>query len=323
MNIKRAILSAALLATLQCSEPANAQEYPSRPIRVIVASGPGGVSDILMRAVGEELHKSLKQPIVIENKTGGAFNIAAKACAESSPDGYTICLLPGEPLTYNQFLFKNIGFDPGRAFAPITNLFFITQVMAANSTLDVKNLADLAHLSKQKPGTLSFSAPGLSQALFIEKFKADTGADMVRVPFKGGGDAVSGMLSNTTPILFLGLGNVISFIRAGKATPFVVDGNKRSALVPDTPTLMEAGYRGDITPSYGALFAPAGTPKPVIMKLHSEIVRILNEPTFRSRHMIERGLEPVGNSPEELAAYLIEDRAASERVVKASGLEQQ
>ncbi|MBX9823546.1 MAG: tripartite tricarboxylate transporter substrate binding protein [Xanthobacteraceae bacterium] len=281
------------------------------------------MSDILIRVLGDELQKNLKQPLVIENKVGGAFNIAARQCAEAAPDGHTICLLPGEPLTYNQFLFKNTGFDPDKGFAPITNLFFITQVMAANAALDAKNLDDLARLSKAKPGTLSFTAPGLSQALFIEKFKADKGADLVRVPFKGGGDAINGMLSNATPILFLGLGNVISFIRAGKAIPYVVDGDKRSPLVPDVPTLKELGYHGDITPSYGALFAPAGTPAAIVTKLHDEIAKILNDPSFRDKHMVQRGLEPVVNTPAELQAYLVKDREASGRVVKASGLQQQ
>ena len=133
---------------------ANAQAFPDRPIRVVVGTGAGGVGDIMIRAIGEQLSKSLG-PLVIENKTGGAFNIPAKACAESSPDGYTICLLPGEPVTYNEYLFKNIGFDPRKDFKPITNVFFFTQAFAANVSLAVKSVDQLVAYSKQKPGTLS------------------------------------------------------------------------------------------------------------------------------------------------------------------------
>lgn len=316
--------SAILIAAAACAPTdAKADNYPERAVRIIVASGPGGVSDIFIRSLGDQLQKKLKQPFVIENRTGGAFNIAAKACAEAPPDGYTICLLPGEPLTYNQFLFKNVGFDPAKGFAPITNLFFITQVMAASTSLGAKTLDDLAQLSKAKPGTLSYTAPGLSQALFIEKFKETRGADMIRVPFKGGGDAVNGMLSNTTPVLFLGLGNVISFIRSGQARPYVVDGRRRSPLVPDIPTVQDLGYDGDITPSYAALFAPAGTSHDIVMRIYHEVASIVNEPTFKDKHMVQRGLEPVVNTPPELEAYLHKDREASARVVRASGLQQQ
>jgi tripartite-type tricarboxylate transporter receptor subunit TctC len=301
-----------------------AQDYPTRPIHVIVATSPGGVSDIFVRALGEELHKSLGQPLVIENRPGGAFNVAAKACAGSRPDGYTLCVLSAEPLTYNQFLFKEIGFDPDTSFAPITNLFFITQVLAVSSSLNVKNLPELAALSKAKKGTLSYSAPGVAQALFVENFKKETGADMVRVPFKGGADAIVGLLNGTTPVVFLGLGNLISQIQAGKAIPLVVDSDTRSALIANVPTLKEIAYRGDITRSYFSIVAPAATPQSIILKLHGAITRIIREPAFRDRNLTQRGLEPAINStPAEFSAFIKTDREAAKRVVKASGLEPQ
>lgn len=301
-----------------------AQEYPTRPIRVIVATSPGGVSDIFIRALGEELHRSLGQPLVIENKPGGSFNIAAKVCAESAPDGYTLCVLSGEPLTYNQFLFKKIGFDPDKGFAPITNLFFITQVLAVNSSLNVKSLPELAALSKAKPGTLSYSAPAVAQALFVENFKKETGADIVHVPFRGGGEAIIGLLNGSTPVVFLGLGNLIAQIRGGKAIPLVVDSEKRSALIPEIPTLKEVGYRGDITRSYFGILAPAATPQSIIMKLHGAIARIVREPLFADRNLTQRGLEPaINNTPAEFSSFIKSDRKAAEQIVKASGLEPQ
>jgi tripartite-type tricarboxylate transporter receptor subunit TctC len=316
---------AALAAIAAALTPAAsyAQDYPARPIRVIAASSPGGLSDVFMRAVGEQLQKRIGQPLVIENRAGGAFNIGAKACAEAAPDGYTICILPNEPVTYNLFLVRNIGFDPDKGLHPITNLFFIIQSLAVNSSLNAGSLTDLAALSKAKPGTLSYSSPGYAQALFVEKFKQETGADLVRVPFKGGGDAITGMLTGTTPAVFIGLGNVISHIRAGTVRALLVDSEKRAGLVPETPTISESGYRGDMTRSYFGLFAPAGTPDAIATKLRDEIARIVEEPSFKDRHIVERGLEPVMNSSAEFASYIRQDRAAAERVVKASGLEAQ
>jgi tripartite-type tricarboxylate transporter receptor subunit TctC len=316
-----ATMAACLAGTL--SQPTSAQDYPTRPIRAIAASAAGGISDVFMRTIGEDLHKRLGQPIIVENRPGGAFNIGARACAEAPPDGYTICIMPNEPVTYNHFLFKTLSFDPARSFEPITNLFFITQVLAANAALGVKTLDELAALSKSKPGTLSYSSPALAQALFVEKFNQDKGADLVRVPFRGGGEAVAGMLTGTTPVVFIGVGNLLSHLRAGTAVGLVVDGETRSPLFPEIPTVMEVGYRDDMTRSYFGLFAPAGAPRPVIDRVRGEISRIMGDEAFREKHLVQRGLEPVLNSPEDFAEFLKHDRARAERIVKASGLQPQ
>ncbi len=302
---------------------AGAQDYPTRPIWVIAASSAGGISDVFMRAAGEELHKRLGQPIIIENRPGGAFNIATKACTEAVPDGYTFCLLPNEPVTYNLFLFKNIGFDPDKALAPVANLFFMTQTLAVSSALNVNNMNELASASKARPRTLSYSAPAHALALFIERFKQETGADLVRVPFKGGGDAVNAMLAGTTPVVFIAVGNVIAHIHAGSVRALLVDGDLRSPLVPDTPTLLEHGYQGDVTRSYFGLFAPAGTPNSAIAKLGEAMAAVVSIPAFLDRQLVQRGLEPALGTPAEFAAFLKQDRAAAERVVKAAGLEPQ
>jgi tripartite-type tricarboxylate transporter receptor subunit TctC len=316
------ILHAALMSAALCLTTGSAwtQEYPNKPIRVIVGSSPGGISDVFIRSLGDELHKRLGQPLIIENRSGGSFNIAARACTEAANDGYTICILPNEPVTYNLFLFKNLPFDPNR-IAPVSQLFIMSQVFAVSSALGVKSLPELAALSKARPKTLSYSSPAAAQALFVEKFKEQTGADLVRVPFKGGGDAVTGLLSGTTPAVFIGIANVISHIRAGTVTPLVMDDKERSALAPDVPTLTEIGYRGDLTRSYFGLFAPAGTPAAALDRLHNEITAIAAQPEFRDKTFVQRGLVPVLSRPGEFAEFLKEDRAASERVVRASGLQ--
>ncbi len=303
--------------------PSPAQDYPTKPVRAITALVAGGLSDVFMRVAGDEFQRGLGQPIVVENRPGGAGNIGGRACAEAPPDGYTICILPVETLSYNKFLFKRPGFDPEKDFAPITNLFFVTQVLVVNSALKVKSLEELAALSKAKPGTMSYVAPSVPLALFMDKFKQEHRADMVKVPYRGGGDAVNGILSGSTPVAFLGLANVVSHIRAGTMTALAVDGEKRSPLIPEVPTLRELGYRGDITQVYFGLVAPAATPKPVIAKLHGEFVRIGAIPAFRQRNMLDLGLEPILDTTEAFARYLDEMRPIAARIVRESGLEPQ
>jgi tripartite-type tricarboxylate transporter receptor subunit TctC len=316
------IRSSWVLAALAlcATTPAPAHDYPNRPIRVIVTTSPGGISDVFLRALGDGLYQRLGQPIVVENRAGGNMIIGARACAEAPPDGYTLCVMPGEPLTYNQFQFKNLPYDPDKSFQPITNFFFLTQTLGVSAKLPVKNLAGLAAYSKEKAGTLSYSAPSSSLIVFMEKWKQDTGADLVKVPFKGGGDTINGILSGVTPVGFLGLGNMISHIRAGTISAILSDGDGRSPLIPDTATLGEIGLARDHTRAFFGLLAPAGIPRPLVDKLRNEIVAIANEPAFRSRHLLERALEPVLNTPEEFRQFLIDDRVRAEKIVKASGL---
>jgi tripartite-type tricarboxylate transporter receptor subunit TctC len=306
--------------TLFVAAPALAQDYPARPIRVIVTTSPGGISDIFLRALGEPLHQRLGHPLVIENRAGGNMIIGARACAEAQPDGYTLCVMPGEPLTYNQFLFKSIPYDPDKSFAPITNFFFLTQALGVSKALNVNSLGELAAYSKAKPSTLSYSAPSSSLVVFMENWKLATGADLVKVPFKGGGDTVTGIISGTTPVGFLGLGNLLSYIHAGTITPILSDGEKRAPLIPDVLSLGEIGLARDHTRAFFGLLAPAGTPRPLIDRLRAEITRVVNEPAFMTRNLLERGLEPVLNTPEEFRNFLIADRVRAERIVKTAEL---
>jgi tripartite-type tricarboxylate transporter receptor subunit TctC len=199
------LLVSTACAAFALASVARAQDYPTKPIRVIASSAAGGISDIFMRTVSEELSRRWGQPIVIENRAGGGMNIGGRACSEAPADGTTICIMSNEVVTYNQYLYKNPGFDAEKGIAPVSNLFFLTQALVVNSALKVKSLAELAALSKAKPGTLSYSAPAAPLALFMDNFNREHGADLVRVPFKGGGDAVNGVLTGATPITFLGV----------------------------------------------------------------------------------------------------------------------
>jgi len=303
--------------------PAFAQDYPERPIRALTATSAGGTSDVFMRVLGEEVRKTWGQPIVVENRPGGAMNVGGRACADAANDGYTICILPPETLAYNQFLFKQISYDAAKDFVPVTNPFFATQVLVANAALNVHSLAELAALSKAKPATLSYTAASIPLIAFMDKWTKATGADIVKVPFRGGAEAVNNVLGGSTPIAFFGLGNWLSLIRNGTVNALAVDSKNRSPLLPDVPTLTELGYGGDLTRLYFGIVAPAGTPAPIVHKLRDEFAAIGGDAEFRQKRMIDVGLEPVFDTPEQFATFLTDDRAASGRLVRESGMEPQ
>ena len=186
-----------------------------------------------MRTLGEALHKKWGQPVIVENRPGGNFNIGTRACAESPPDGYTICIISNEAPTYNLYMYKNLPFDLENGIVPLSNLFFLTQSLAVNTELGARSVADLVAVAKAKPKTLSYSAPAVPLILFMESLNKTYGIDLVKVPFKGGGDAINGVLTGITPITFLGIGNMIGHLRTGKMTGLLIDGDKRSPLFPD------------------------------------------------------------------------------------------
>jgi tripartite-type tricarboxylate transporter receptor subunit TctC len=309
----------ALLALTGLPLPAGAQNYPTRPIKAIASQGPGGLSDLFMRALGDQVGPALGTSIVVEDRTGAEGTIGAKACADAAPDGYTICILPSETLTINPVIYPS-DFDPWKALAPVARPYYLTQVFAVNASLGIKTFPELAALVKSKPKTFNYMAPALSKVAFMEQFNKNNGTDIVRVPFKGGGDALTSMLNGTTQIAIFGIGNVIPFLRDGKIVGLAIDGDTRSPLAPDIPTFKEVGYTEHIAATFFGIFAPAGTPQPIIDKLNQAIVAVESKPDFQEKFLISRGLTPVLESAEQFAKELPADRAEGLAVVKASGL---
>ncbi len=312
-----------LLALLSTAIAAQAQDFPTRPVRAIATSSAGGISDIFMRVLGDELSKRWGQPIVVENRAGGQFNIGAKACAEAAPDGYTVCIMPADVLQYNRHVFKTLNYDLFKDIEPVTLLFYLTQALVVSSALNVTTLDGLAAHSKANPGKLSYTAAAIPHQLFMDGWIKETGADIVRVPFKGGGDAVNGMLTGTTPIAFFGVGNFISHLQAGTIKGIAVDAEKRSPLFPDIPTLRELRPKVELTRADFSLWAPKGTPKAVIQKIRDDVARVAADPAFVNRNVVQRGLEPVFNTPEDFARRLEEQRVHVEKVAKEAGLKPQ
>jgi len=273
-----------------------------------------------MRALGDEMGPALGTTVVVEDRMGGAGTIGARACGDAAPDGYTICILPTEPIIINPIIHPTAGFDPKKSLVPISRVFYLTQVFAVNASLNVKSFAELTALAKAKPKTLSYMAPSLSKVAFMEELNKKNGVDFVRVPFKGGGDAVNSMLTNTTPIAIFGIGNLIQFIRDGKIIGLAVDGDKRSPLAPDIPTFKEIGYKEHLMATFFGIYAPTGTPKAIIDRVNKGIAKVASNPEFQKKHMIPRGLAAVLDSPEEAEKGLELDRADALLALKASGL---
>ena len=309
----------ALLAPAVLTLPAAAQDYPTRPIRAIASQGPGGLSDLFMRALGEQMVPLLGTSLVVEDRVGAEGTVGAKACADAAPDGYTICILPGETIVINP-LIQPSDFDPAKSLVPVARPYYLTQVFAVNASLGIKSFAELAALIKSKPKTFNYMAAALSKVAFMEEFNKKNGTDIVRVPFKGGGDAVNSMLNGTAQIAIFGIGNLVSFIRDGKIMGLAIDGDTRSPLAPEIPTFKEVGYTDHIAATFFGIFAPAGTPQPIVDKLNAAIVKAESNPEFQQKFLINRGLSPVLISAEQFAKELPADRAEGLAVVKASGL---
>lgn len=316
--MKKFVVTAAMAAALFATQ-ASADDYPNRPIRVFTTSSAGGISDIFMRVLNDAMQSRLGQPLIIENKPGGAGNIAARACQDATPDGYTICIINADTMIYNQFMFKSIPFDPEK-LTPIVNLFHLIQVLVVNADLGAKTVDELVAVSKTKPGTLNFLTASIPCVVYMDSLKRDKGADWIRVPFRGGGEAVTAILGGTTPIGLIGLGNVTAQIKAGKMNALALVNNIRTPLLPDVPTLADIGYKGAPSETWYGLFAPAGTPKPIIDRLNGEIVKVVSDPGFREKYIISRGLVPAIDTPEEFARDMKTGRAGAAQVVKESGL---
>ena len=307
------------LASMLAALPASADDWPNKPIRAIASQGPGGLSDVFMRALGDGLGPILGQSVVVENRVGAAGSIGARACSDAEPDGYTICILNNESMVINP-LIQTTHFDPKKTLTHVTRLFYLQHVFSVTASLGPKNFDELAAHAKAHPKTLNYLTPSLSKVAFMEAFNKQHGVDFVRVPFKGGGDAVNSMLGGTTPVAIFGIGNLIQLIRSGQILGFAVDSDKRSPLAPDIPTFKEAGYPLHTWASSFGIHMPLGVPKPIVDKLNAAIVKVASDPEFQKRHMFARGLSPVLDSPEHFANAITADGDLGRDVVMASGL---
>jgi tripartite-type tricarboxylate transporter receptor subunit TctC len=317
----RLVLGATVLLAIDSPPDASAQSFPTRPITAITNVSPGGTYDVFMRALGDGIRTVLGQPLIIEPRPGGNYMVAGRACAEAAPNGYTICALTGETLVMPEFIFKRVPYDSKKDFAAVMTLLFNTQVLVVNADLKVKSLEELAALAKAKPKTLAYTAPTLFQRAFFARFNKRHGVDLVGVPFKGGGEAVNLILNGTVPIGFFGGANFVPYVQDRRMIAIAVDADTRSPLYPDTPTLVELGVRDKFSRPYLSLVVPARTAPDIILALNRSIADVMNRPDFLKRHVLDRGLAPIADSPEQATRFLAEDRDVSKNLVTEIGLQ--
>jgi tripartite-type tricarboxylate transporter receptor subunit TctC len=292
-----------LAAWLCGSAIAPAQEWPSRPVKIIIPLGPGGGGDVFTRLMAEDLHKRLGQPFIVENRPGGGLNIGTRACAEAAPDGYTICVLSGEPVVYNQFTFKNLPYNPEKDFEPIVNLFINSNALVVNSSLNVKTIPELVALAKAKPGTLSFGSygTGSSNHLVAELLNTMAGIETNHIPYRGSAPMMTDLIGGRIQFAFDGIAVTLGYIRGNTIRLLGVSTSKRSPVLPDEPTIAESAVPGFESSVWFGLFAPAGTPKAVVDLLNSKVNAALAPPEVREG-FLKVGNEPVGGGPDVLAA---------------------
>ena len=302
MNARlRSVFSLLLMAAATL---AAAHDYPNRPIRLVVPQPPGGPTDIVARILAQKMSERMGQPINVDNRAGAGSNIGTEIVAKAPRDGYTLVVATVQHIV-NPFLFATLPFDAVRDFAPVTLISKAHIVLIANPESPAHSLRELIAAAKARPGQINWGSAGNGSTshLAVELFKVDTGADVVHVPYKGTQPALTDLVGGRIPVMFDGVITSLPHIKAGRVRPLAVASLTRSQLLPEVPTMTEAGLPGFEAVGLAALMAPAGTPPEVIARLHREVVVVLQTPEVRER-LIAMGLEVVGNSPAEFAEYL-------------------
>ncbi len=308
-----------LVLGIAAAMPASAQPYPARPITFVVPYPPGGPLDAVARLLGQKMTERMGQPVIVENKPGAGGNIGADAVARAAPDGYTILMGAVATHVINPTLYKSIRYDPIRDFTPITLLAITPNVLVVNPKLDVRNVAQLIAMAKKEPGKLAFASGSIGSAghLAGELFKAMAGVDMVHVPYKGAAPATTDLIGGQVDLMFDNLASATPLIKAGKVRALAVTTLRRAASMPELPTISESGLTGfDINTWFGVL-APASLPKPILDRLHAELVAALAAPDVH-RRIVDLGAEPVGNRPEEFLAFIQTEIPKYAKLIRAA-----
>jgi tripartite-type tricarboxylate transporter receptor subunit TctC len=319
---RRHWLQAALLgASLTLVGAAIAQSYPSKPIRLVVPFTPGGVTDTSGRLIAEQLSKRLGQQVIVDNKPGASGNIGTQQVAAAEGDGYTLLLGFDGTLVINPHVFPKTGFDTLKDFAPIGKIGDAVLILVANPSFPAKNLKDLIALSKTQAGGLSYGTSGTGGTPHIagELLRQRTGANLVHVPYKGGGQALTDVLGGNIPLVYTAIAGAIPHVKSGKLLPIAVSSSKRASSMPDVATFIENGVTDFEASSWVGLLAPAKTPRAIIARLNTELTAVLNDPEVKER-LNGMGITAAPGTAESFGAELSRDLAKYGPVVKAAGI---
>ena len=313
--LAQAVASIMLLVVVghSAAQPA----YPAKPIRFIIPFAPGGGNDIVSRIVCQQLAEAFRQSCIPDNRAGAGGIVGTEIVAKATPDGYTLGMGTTSTFAINPALVKNLSYDPVRDFAPVTMAASNAYVLAINSSVPARTVAEFIALAKAKPGTLNYSSAGNGSTLHLagEIFKNMAGVDLVHIPYKGMGPGLTALIAGEVQFAFAPLIQVMQPERAGQLRMLGISSLKRSGLAPDLPTLTESGVKGyDVAGWYGVV-APANTPRPVILRLNQEIVKILNSKSVTAR-LVDEGTDVVGNSPEQFGAFIKTELAKWTKAVR-------
>jgi len=313
-SIHALLCGAAVAAFAILSAPALAQSYPTKPIRLIVPTPPGGPTDIVGRLMAERMATSMGQPVIVENKPGGAQMIAAEMVARSAPDGHTLLIVNDGATAINVSLYNKMPYDPQKDLAAVSMIVALPLVLVANPELPVKNVAELIALAKAKPGVLNFGSGGTTTQLAGELFKLAAGIDIVHVPYKGAGQVAAAVLSNEVQLQFDALGSALPHIKSGKMRVLGVTSPTRLKDLPDLPTIAESvpGYNSD---TWLGFFVAGGTPGPIQDRIQAEVTKALAAPDLRER-FATLGMVPVGSSPADFTKVVRADTEKWARVIR-------
>ena len=303
------------------AQAAQAQDYPTRPVRVVVAFPPGGPTDFVGRLVTDKMSAALGQRVYIENKPGAAGTVGADNIAKADPDGYSLFLTTSGAVTIAPHIQANVPYDPLRDFAPVALVTKVTEVLVVTPKLGIKTVKELIALAKEKPGGVSFASTGIGSPphLALELLDVSAGVKFLHVPYRGAAPALTDLLGGQVQVLAADLPVLISQIQAGTLVPIGAASDKRDALLPDVPTLAEQGYPNTDASNWYALLAPAKTPPAVIAKLNKAVNDALNDPEVHEK-LVKAGATPVGGTPEALGAFMKAEYEKWGKVVKERGI---
>ena len=320
----RITLAAGVVLAAAASPGAAQQSYPARPVHMVLPMPAGGAMDALARALGQKFQERTGQALVVENRPGGNTLNAANACKNASPDGYTVCLLTTSSISINPELYKKLPYQPERDFAPVTQLAVANTIVILSKKVPASNLAELVKYSQDNPDKLNYASFGVGgdSHLVMEWLKKKTGLKATHIPYRGGAPAMMAFEAGNVQMmaLIVGNANLPERIAKGEVTGLLVPGDQRIPQAPNVPTFKEAGLPTFGSRTWFGVFAPAGTPKPVLDKIQGEINAIINEPAFRDRMLTPHGFNPVGNKPDDFKAFLMKDKDNAKELVEISGV---
>jgi tripartite-type tricarboxylate transporter receptor subunit TctC len=310
----------ALLMLAFCASGALAQAYPSKPIRIVVPYAAGGTSDILARQIGPKLNEAWGQPVVIENRTGANGNVGADFVAKSPPDGYTLLLTDLGGLVISASVYPKLPFNPSKDFTPVVMVSYSPHVLAVNPDVEVKNVKELVTLAKAYPGKLNFAISGIGGAPQLAgiEFAQRMGIDWTYIPYKGGADAITGVVGRQAHVLFNGMLATWPHVTSGRLRALAISSAKRVPSAPDTPTVAEQGLPGFETGSYQGVVGPLGIPRETVSKLNAELSKVLNTAEMKER-FAKQGTDVRTDTPDSLGKWMSAEQAKWAKVVKESG----